>query len=162
ITKSVTKEWEKHRKAEEKGSRSRSDRKYIYSDRVNFTDVADDILPAAYEHASGNGRYPVSKRQLYYACRDDFQAEPGRPIKYEYCAGTLLVQYLNRHPEAEDWKVTADARGTLTIPNCGRKKRIPCGTLPMDQHLADEAAAIDAFDFNVALRTEFPSVAAGE
>jgi hypothetical protein len=162
VIKPVTKEWAKQRKAEEKGSRSRSDRTYVYSDRVNFTDVADDILPDAYNHASGDGRYPVSKRQLYYACREQFQEMTGRPIQYDYFAGTLLVQYLNRHPEAADWKVTADARGTLTIPNCGHDERIPCGTLQMDGHLADADTDVDPFDVDATLRTEWPSVAAGQ
>ena len=42
---SVTKEWTKQRKAEEKGLRSRSSRQYVYSDRVNCTDVDDKIMP---------------------------------------------------------------------------------------------------------------------
>jgi hypothetical protein len=53
---SVTKEWKKQRVAEEKDSRARQRRQYIYSARVNFTDVADSILPAGYAHASGDGR----------------------------------------------------------------------------------------------------------
>ena len=117
VTKSVTKEWTKQRKAEERGRRSRHSREYIYSDRVNFTDVAHDILPGAYAHASGNGRYTVAKRQLYYASREEFREQTGRDMEYGYFAGTLLVQYMNRHPETESWKVTADPRGTLTIPN---------------------------------------------
>ena len=161
VTKSVTKEWAKQRKAEEKGSRLRSDRTYVYSDRVNFTGVADQILPDAYNHASGNGRYPVAKRQLYYACREAFRALTGRPLKYDYFAGTLLVQYINRHPEAADWKVTADARGTLTVPNCGHDERIPCGTIQIDGHLADADTDVDPFDVDATLRTEWPSVAAG-
>ncbi len=62
VTKSVTKEWTKQRKAEERGRRSRYSRAYIYSDRVSFTDVAHAIRPDASAHASGNGQYTVSKR----------------------------------------------------------------------------------------------------
>src|SRR5262245_26550218 len=124
ITKSVTKEWTKQRKAEERG-RPRSFRQYIYSDRVNFTDVASAILPGAYQHASGQGRYTVSKRQLYYACREAFKNQTGRELEYSYFANTLLVQYMNRHPETDAWKVTADPRGTLMIPNAGHEVRVP-------------------------------------
>src|SRR5262245_59452043 len=94
ITQKVTKEWTKQRKAEERGSRSRYSGEYVYSDRVNFTDEADRILPPAYAHASGNGRYSVSKRQLYYACREKFKDATGRQLEYSYFANTLLVQYL--------------------------------------------------------------------
>ena len=58
----VTKKWSKQRKAEERGSRSVGSRMYVYSDRVNFTDVVSRIMPGAYKHASGDGRYSVSKR----------------------------------------------------------------------------------------------------
>src|SRR5262245_10267533 len=115
VVTAVTKKWTQQRKAEERGRRSRYSRIYTYSDRVNFTDVAAAILPGAYQHASGGGRYTVSKRQLFYACRDQFRAKTGRDLECGYFAGTLLVQYLNRHPaETASWKVTADPRGTLT------------------------------------------------
>ena len=65
---SVTKGWAKLRKAEERGSRR--PRAYYYSNRVNFSDIAHQILPDAYQHASGNGRFPVSQRQMYYASRE--------------------------------------------------------------------------------------------
>ena len=161
VTKSVTKKWTKQRKAEERG-RSRSSRMYIYSDRVNFTDVAEKILPDAYAHASGGGRYTVSKRQMYYASRKKFLELTGRELEYSYFANTLLVQYLNRHPETSSWKVTADPRGTLTIPNCGHEERIPCGTLHIDGHLAEANSKLDPFEIDPGLRTEWPSVAAGE
>src|SRR5262249_33904271 len=123
-TKFVTKEWTKQRKAEERGSRSRMTRMYVYSDRVNFTDVACKILPDAYKHASGDGKYTVSKRQLYYACREKFKEMTGRPLEYDYFAGTLVVQFMNRRPDL-GWKVTADPRGNLTIPNGAHETRIP-------------------------------------
>ena len=69
VVKKTTKKYTKQRKSEERGRRTRASRAYMYSDRVNFTDVAYRILPAAYEHASGGGVHPVAKRQLYYASR---------------------------------------------------------------------------------------------
>src|SRR5262249_54718553 len=94
VTRKVTKEWTRQRKAEERGSRSRSSREYIYSGRVNFTDVADEILPGAYQHASGNGRYTANKRQIYYACREAFKERTTRELSYSHFANTLLVQYV--------------------------------------------------------------------
>lgn len=160
-TKSVTKEWTAQRKAEERG-RSRSSRFYVYSDRVNFSDVADQILPAAYEHASGGGRYSVSKRQLYYASRQKFLELTGRQIDYPYFANTLVVQYVNRHPEETSrWKITADPRGTLTIPHATSEVRIPCGTIQIDEHLSKARRSHDLFSINPECPIEWPSLAPG-
>jgi hypothetical protein len=146
VTQSVTKEWTKQRKAEERGRRSRGDRVYVYSDRVNFTDVVDKILPPAYAFASGGGKYSVSKRQLFYACREKFKEATGQQLKYKYFAQTLLVQYLNRHPDkTAAWKVTADARGTLVIPNAGHEVRVPVGTLQIEAHLGEAFKPCDPF-----------------
>ena len=165
ITKGVTKEWAAQRKAEERG-RSRSSRQYVYSDRVCFTDVVDDVLPQAYDHASGGGRYSVSKRQLFYAARKEFNERATSTcdeLSYDYFAGTLLVQYMNRHPDL-GWKITADPRGTLVIPNAGHEVRVPVGTIAIDNHLHKAARRPDTYaDANDAgLDIEWPSLAAGQ
>ena len=160
VTRAVTKEWTKQRKAEERGNRSRYSREYIYSDRVNFTDVADKILPPGYDHASGGGQYPVAKRQLYYACREQFKKRTGRPLEANYFTSTLLRQYLNRH--AVNWKITADARGTLKIPNTAHPTRIPVGTLAIENHLARAAREIDPLNFDQRLDTLWPSLRHGQ
>lgn len=162
VTKAVTKEWTKQRKAEDRGRRSLSSREYMYSSRVNFSDVARAILPGAHAHASGDGQYTVSRRQLYYACREKFRQQTGREIEYAYFSGTLLVQYMNRHPETDSWKVTADARGTLTIPNAGYEVRVPCGTIQIDDHLREVGRQVEPFDIDTGLKVEWPSLAAGQ
>lgn len=160
VTKSVTKEWTKQRKAEERGRRSRSSRIHMYSDRINFTDVADQILPKAYQHASGDGQYSVAKRQLYYACREDFRKATGRELEYGYFANTLLTQYLNRHEdETYNWKITADPRGTLIISNAGHDVRIPCGTIQIAEHLLEANLPVDPFNVVEQLQTQWPSLA---
>jgi hypothetical protein len=165
VTQSVTKEWAKQRRAEERGRRTRGSRIYVYSDRVTFADLADRVLPQAYAHASGNGRYSVSKRQLFYAARKAFneQSSNDKDLEYDYFAGTLLVQYLNRHPGL-DWKITADPRGTLTIPNAGHEVRVPVGTIAIDNHLRKAARRPDPYADarGAGLRTEWPSLAAGQ
>jgi hypothetical protein len=163
VTKAVTKEWTKQRKAEERSHRSRYSRVYIYSDRVNFTDVVNVILPPAYAFASGGGRYSVSKRQLYYACREAFKNQTGRDLEYDYFAQTLLVQYLNRHPEL-GWRITADPRGTLTIPGARHTTRIPVGTVQIDNHLSGARVSPDPYEEaeGEKFATEWPSLAAGQ
>jgi len=145
VTRSVTKEWTKQRKAEERRTRSRDSRAYVYSDRVNFTDVMDEILPQAYAFASGDGRYSVSKRQFFYACREQFREATGRELRY----GTfkrLLVQYMNRNRDrTAAWKVTADPRGTLVIPNAGHEVRVPVGTLQIEGHLNEALEPCEPF-----------------
>ena len=134
-TRKVTKKWTQARKAEERG-RSRACRNYIYADRVSFSDVAAQIIPEAYQHASGDGRYPVAKRQLFYACRERFRRATGNTLDYGYFSQTLLVQYLNRHPDdVADWKITADPRGTLILPHLA--ETIPAGTLAIENYLRE-------------------------
>lgn len=163
ITKGVTKKWTKARKAEERGHRSRIDRQYIYSERVRFSDVADEILPAGYAHASGDDRYTVDKRQFYYACRDEFREKTGRVITADYFSQTLLVQYMNRRPkETAHWKITASPRGTLTIPNAAYSVRIPCGTVAIEEHLAEAARPCDPFAFDAHVAVQWPSLAEGK
>jgi hypothetical protein len=161
VTRSVTKEWTKQRKAEERG-RPRYTRQYVYSDRVYFTEVAHQILPDAHKHASGDGKYTVSKRQLFYACREQFKNETGQELEYAYFANTLLVQYLNRHRPG--WKITADPRGTLTIPNTGYEMRVPCGTIHIDNYLFEAGAAVHPFADveDMEADVEWPSKAPGQ
>lgn len=127
----------KQRKAEERSARAFYNREYVYSDRVNFTDVARRILPPAYQHASGGGIYPVSYRQLYYAAREEFRKATGREITYERFK-TVVVGFINTTPKLTDeWRLTADPRGTLLIPNTFKETRVPCGTAEIDHHLDD-------------------------
>jgi hypothetical protein len=156
-----TKEWTKQRKAEERG-RSRYSRAYVYSDRVNFTEVVDEILPPAYAFASGGGQYSVSKRQLYYACREEFKNYTGRELEYDYFAQTLLVQYLNRNSDL-GWRITADPRGTLTIPGADHTTRIPVGTVQIDNHLSRAKVSPDPYEEaeGEQFKTEWQSLAAG-
>jgi hypothetical protein len=168
ITRATTKEWTKQRKAEERGRRSLASRIYVYSDRVDFTEVAHKILPPGYAHASGNGRYTVDKRQFYYAVRDEFLEATGRGIKAEYFSQNLLVKYMNQHPaETASWKITASPRGTLSIPNTGRKDlRIPCGTVAIEGHLTHRRQQCDQFadieKKDTFVDVQWPSLAEGQ
>ncbi len=162
VTKYVTKEWTRQRRAEERGNRTRGSREDIYNSRVNFTDVTSEILPRAYAHASGDGQYSVAKRQLFYSCREAFRKAVGRQPEYDYFAGKLLTQFINKNPKlVVDWKITADPRGTLTIPNCGQQVRVPCGTLQIDEHLRHEEALLEGSKGVALVSTVFPSLAAG-
>jgi hypothetical protein len=160
-----TKKWTRQRKGEEAGRRSRSSRVYVYSRRVDFTEVQDRILRDGYAHASGNGRYTVDKRQFFYAVREEFREATGREITAKYFSENLLVKYMNLHPEeTAGWKITASPRGTLTIPNTGHDLRVPCGTIAIEEHLREALAVRRPFDDlkDVQIRVEWPSHAEGQ
>jgi DNA topoisomerase VI subunit B len=159
---SVTKEWTKARKAEERG-RSKANRQFIYSDRVCFSHVAPEILPAGYAHASGNGQFTVDKRQFYYACRDEFFSKTGKHIDSDYFSQDLIVRFMNRYPdETAHWRITASPRGTLTIPNAGFDARIPCGTIAIGEHLSAAEVKIDPLGVNIQVPNHWPSLAGGQ
>ncbi len=155
---SVTAAWAKQRKAEERNSQAYNRRRY-YSDRVNFTDVLQSILPAAYQKASGGGKFTVAKRQMYYAAREALKEATGRDVGASYFSQTLLVQYLNQNPHL-NWKITADPRGTLVIPNTAHEVRIPVGTIAIDRYLKGRHE-LDAEEFGD-IPIQWPSNAEGQ
>jgi hypothetical protein len=158
----VTNPWAKQRKAEERNNRPRSSRSYMFSPKLCHTDVAHQILPPAYVFASGGGRYTVGKRHLWYGCREEFKERTRKPLGYHYFAQNLLRQYMNTHPETESWKVTADPRGTLILPNTAKPVHIPVGTLHIEGHLRDAFRQINPYDFDdVHADVPWPSLAPG-
>jgi hypothetical protein len=164
LVRKTTAKWAQQRKAEERDARAISNRAYMFrSSRVSFSSQAHKILPGAYAHASDNGRLPVTIRQLFYACREKFREATNRQLKYEYFSSTLLVKYMNRHRAATaNWRITADPRGTLVIPNASEAVRVPCGTVHIDDHLRMR----DAFHGPTAgpptLPLEWPSLKGGQ
>jgi hypothetical protein len=139
----VTKKWEQQRKSEVRNSRAVSRRSY-YSSRINFTEIAHQVLPKAYQHASGGGQFTVLNRQLYYAAREEFRVLTGREITADYFTQTILRQYLNRHNP--DWKIAADPRGNFIIPNSISDVRIACGTIAIDEYLSQRTRRQELYD----------------
>ncbi|MEO2034704.1 MAG: hypothetical protein ABGZ35_21710, partial [Planctomycetaceae bacterium] len=85
IAMGATKAWKKQRQAEDRNTKGRHTRaQYVYSDRIYHTDVAEDIIAAAYHVVSGGGTLPAHCRQLFYWCRPVFLRRPGRNVTYEY------------------------------------------------------------------------------
>ena len=116
VTKSVTKEWTRQRKAEERGSRhagrgmkSTTIVSTLPTSRTQFSRARTTMPPAAANSPSPSGS------SITPAAKNSRKGRVGE-LTYDYFANTLLVQYMNRHPETASWKVTADPRGTLMIP----------------------------------------------
>lgn len=133
VTRGATKKWKKQRKAEERSSRARSNRAYMYSNRVNQSDVAAAAIPKAYIKASSNGKYPAKARQIFYAARPEIIERTGRALDSQYFTQNLLPKYMNAHPETATWWVAYDARGTFTEPHT--REKVPLGTIEVGNYL---------------------------
>ena len=136
----ATSKWAKQRRAEERAASARSNRYWAMTRprSVNLIDAAARVLPEAWAKASGNGQYPASARQIYYAARQRLQDITGKPVKYGYFSQSLLPDYIEHH--SLDWDVVYDARGTYFEPH--GKRPVPIGTLQVRHYLAE----VDADD----------------
>ena len=130
----VTNKWAKQRKAEERAASARANRRYVMTRvrSINLKEASEQILPAAWAKASGDGKYPASARQIYYAARGPLQDMTGKPVNYNYFSQTLLPDFIEENMET--WDVVYDARGTYFEPH--GKRPVPIGTLQVRQYLA--------------------------
>ena len=152
----VTKPWAEIKKQQDREQRQaaayRRDRYFTGSLRVTIRDVAFQVIPQAYQKASGNGQYPATARQIMYAARPAIQQKTGRRLDDQYFTQTLLPDYIREHSEAEKWDVVYDARGHLQEPHTGRI--IGLGTSEVRNYLvgsADEPLAgidLPAYAYN--------------
>ena len=130
---SVTSDWTKTKKAEERSPASRHFRMQRMTKQrgVSFKDAAAEILPEAYDKVSGGGTLPANARQIMYACRPHIQKVTGRALESDYFTQTLLPNYLDE--TGVDWDVVYDARGHFTEPHGG--EGLGLGTLEVRDYL---------------------------
>lgn len=137
----VTKPWAEIKKQQDREQRQaaayRRDRYFTGSLRVTNRDAAFQVIPQAYQKASGNGQYPATARQIMYAARPAIQEKTGRRLNDQYFTQTLLPDYIREHSEAEKWDVVYDARGHLKEPHTGRI--IGLGTSEVRNYLGSSA-----------------------
>jgi hypothetical protein len=131
----VTKDWARQRKAEERGHSRRINRHYrlIQSREPSLKEIAAKVMEQAYLRASANNALPANARQVMYAARPLIQERTGKPLDDQYFTQTLLPDYLNEHPEL-DWDVVYDSRGHLVEPHTTTS--IELGTLNVRSYLA--------------------------
>ena len=137
LTESVTKDWTKQRKAEERDANARTRRfdRLTRAPRETIRDAAFQVMEEAYRHASTNGTRPVNPRQIYYAARREILLATGRDqLQSNYFLQVLLRDYMEIY-DCSNWDVIWDARGHFTEPHTGRV--IPIGTLEVRQYLGD-------------------------
>ena len=105
--------------------------------QITTKDAAWSVMEAAYLAASDGGRLPATARQIMYAARPAILEMTGcAKLRDTYFTQTLLPDYLNSHPEADDtWDVVFDARGHFTEPHTGQT--VALGTIDVRRYLGD-------------------------
>jgi hypothetical protein len=134
---SVTKDWAKVRKAEERKRSAASDRRYrlVRSSRTTIREAAFEVMDDAYLEASGGGTLPVKPRQIMYRARPYILKRTGEAdLNRQYFSQTLLIGYMEEY-DCADWDIIWDARGHLIEPHTGHE--VALGTLEVRQYLGE-------------------------
>lgn len=155
----VTRAWTKQRRAEERSERRRVNRHDALRrlKRVSIKDAAWEVLPDAYQHASGGGSLPVKARQLYYAARGRILELTGRETLDQcYFSQTVVRDFMEAHQEeTANWDVVFDSRGNYTEPHTRRV--VPLGTLEVRRFLEKVHESREpVYDFRIS--TDFPTI----
>lgn len=111
---------------------------YQYSDRVTIREVAFDVMEAAYNHASSNGKYYANARQIMYAARPEILKQTGRNELLSATFQTLLKDYIEEKNPA--WKIAWDARGKIIEPHTN--KIIGLGGIEVEEYMKDWGSSI--------------------
>ena len=87
-------------------------------EKNTLKEIVFHVLPESISFATGNGRYPVSAHNLYYAVRKMIQKYTSAKLKPEYFSQTLLTEYQEIYGKIEN--LYYDPRGVLYEPHTGR------------------------------------------
>jgi hypothetical protein len=94
----------------------------VRSERTTLVDACFEVIPQAYDKASGNGQYEISAHTLFYQVRPLVEEVTGEVLQSHYFEQDVLVQW-----EAEHGQITyRDARGSFREPHTGTV--VPLGT----------------------------------
>jgi hypothetical protein len=134
-----TDRWAKQRKAEIRDANARwrrADRMSRRDRPLKQTEASTRVMQKAYLTASANGTLPANPRQIYYAARPEMlRLTELRQIESGYFTQTLLINYMNSHPDVTaGWNIAWDDRGHFSEPHTGRE--IGLGTLAVRDYIA--------------------------
>jgi hypothetical protein len=130
VVKDLYREEECRRKDAARAERAARDRERAPSPRWSLIDAVFEVLPEAWQHATGNDQYPVSSRFLFYPVRKLIQRWTDKDLDYDYFSQDLLVEYQRRHGPLQG--LYYDPRGVLYEPHTGNA--IPLGTREVDAY----------------------------
>jgi len=105
------------RQADAREAREERARRAELPKEMSQKDAVFLVMQAAWEHATGQGAYRVSKRNLYYAVRDRIQEHTTQPLDAKYFTHTLLPAYEREHGALPG--VYAESRGVFHEPHSG-------------------------------------------
>jgi hypothetical protein len=134
---SVTKDWAKQRKAEERDRNAVLNRRHrlVRSARLSIRDAAFFVMEESYLAASDDGLLPVKPRQIMYVARPKILQMTGeRELGGNYFAQTVLIDYMDEY-DCSDWDIVWDARGRFIEPHT--RIEAPLGTLEVRQYLGE-------------------------
>src|SRR5262249_3250003 len=130
---SVTKQWAKLIKAEERNAsvKARREERLNRSRTISIKDAAYDVMEQAYMAVSDNDTLPANARQVMYAARNEIQNRTGKQLNDTYFTQVLLPDYIAENDV--DWDVVYDDRGHFREPHTGHI--IGLGTLAVRDYL---------------------------
>jgi Histidine kinase-, DNA gyrase B-, and HSP90-like ATPase len=130
LVKDLYQEEERRRKDAARAERAARARERAPSPRWSLIDAVFEVLPEAWQHATGNDQYPVSSRFLFYPVRKLIQRWTDKDLDYDYFSQDLLVEFQRQHGPLHG--LYYDPRGVLYEPHTG--KAIPLGTREVDAY----------------------------
>ena len=132
VVKKMCQEEERRQKdAAREGRREREKSLYI-ENLIKYTqkEAVFEVLPEALRKATGNGKYPVSARNLFYQVRPLMAKHTNKELGYTYFSQTLLTEYQELNGPIQG--LYYDPRGILYEPHTG--KSVPLGTREVEQY----------------------------
>jgi len=133
----VTRRWCQQRKREEREFSARASRwdAMTRTRTVSLKEAAWDVMETAYLKASSNGTLPAHARQIMYAARGEILRLTKREqLNDAYFTQVLLPDYIEQHPEAQEWDIVYDARGHFAEPHASADP-VSLGTIQVREYL---------------------------
>ena len=94
---------------------------------LSVKDAAWAVMAEAYQHASGDGRYPANARQIMYAARPEILRLTGKAkLDDAYFTQTLLPDYIDEHARPPD----GTSCSTPAAASWSRTPATRCGSAP--------------------------------
>jgi hypothetical protein len=163
MIRSVTADWAKQRRSEERHVKQRVHRadRILRRRGVSLKEAAFQVMEEAYAKASDRGALPANARQIMYAARPDILRITGKDsLDDAYFTQRLLPDFIEMYPKiCGEWDVVYDARGSFIEPHTRREVAI--GTIEVRDYVRRRGAKKGSEVGGLA-RTRIPDGRAGE
>jgi predicted XRE-type DNA-binding protein len=138
VVRSVTKSWDRQRKAEERAASQELRRQAALArntrvEQSSLVEAIEKVLPEAVDKASGGGRFVFPGRNLFYVVRQLIQEFTDKPLTQAYF-DQVLKAWEQKHGLVD--QMYRDPRGHLVEPHT--RKLVPLGTREVEQYAIPE------------------------